>query len=132
MRRSVNRLLCLAALFLFPLATRAASAQQTVPEKERLLWQKLEATIREADRHLDGVIGVAILDLSTGHTLLLSADEVFPAASSIKIAVLAEFYRQVQQGKLKLTDTYILQSADLVGGSGIFSALTPGVTRLSL
>ena len=128
----MNRLLFLAALFLFPLATSAASAQQTIPEKERLLWQKLEATIREADRHLDGVLGVAILDLSTGHSLLLNADEVFPAASSIKIAVLAEFYRQIQQGKLKPTDIYILQSSDLVGGSGIFGVLTPGVTRLTL
>ena len=84
------------------------------------------------DRKLDGVLGVAILDLSTGHKLLLNADEVLPTASSIKIAILAELYRQAQQGKLKLTDLYTLQSSDLVGGSGIANALTPGVTRLTL
>ena len=108
-------------------------AQDSVPkEKEEVLWQKLEATITDVDHHLDGVMGVAILDLSTGKKYLLHADEVMPTASSIKIAILAEFYRQAQQGKLKLNEVYTLQQADVVGGSGIAGAFTPGVTRLTL
>lgn len=107
-------------------------AQQTAQEKEQALWQKLEATIQEVDRNLDGVLAVAILDLSTGQKYLLHADEVLPTASSIKIAILAEFYHQVQQGKLKFSDLYTLQQADIVGGSGIAGALTPGTTRLTL
>ena len=114
------------------LACETALAQQAVPAKELLLWQKLETTIRAEDQRLDGVLGVAIRDLSNQHTLLLNADELFPTASTIKIAVLAEFCRQVQQGKLKFTDLYTLDPSDLVGGSGITSALTPGVTRLTL
>lgn len=121
------------ALALFAaLAAKTAAAQQPPPQKEHLLWQKLEATVHEEDRKLDGVLGVAILDLSTGRTLLLNADEVLPTASSIKIAILAELYHQAQQDKLKLTELYTLQSSDLVGGSGIANALTPGVTRLTL
>ncbi|HWY42321.1 MAG TPA: serine hydrolase [Candidatus Sulfotelmatobacter sp.] len=77
-------------------------------------------------------MGVVILDLTTGNTITLNADEVFPTASSIKIAILAELYHQVQQGKLSLSDAYVLQSTDLVGGSGIAGSLTPGVTRLTL
>jgi beta-lactamase class A len=107
-------------------------AQQPSQEKEKVLWQKLEATVSEVDCNLDGVLAVAILDLSTGQEYLLRADEVLPTASSIKIAILAELYRQAQQGKLKLSDLYTLQTADLVGGSGITSVLTPGVTRLTL
>ncbi len=107
-------------------------AQQNPQEKEQILWQKLAATVNEVDRNLDGVLAVAILDLSTGQKYLLRADEVMPTASSIKIAILAELYRQAQQGKLKLADFYTLQSADLVGGSGITSVLTPGATRLTL
>ena len=107
--------------------------QEKAPqEKEQVLWQKLEATIGEVDHHLDGVLAVAILDLTTGQKYLLHADEVLPTASSIKIAILAELYRQAQQGKLKLGDLYTLQSSDLVGGSGIAEALTPGVTRLTI
>ena len=113
-------------------ASAPVRAHQAGQEKEEILWQKLEATIQDADRHLDGVIGVAILDLSTGQNYLLHADEVMPTASSIKIAILAELYRQAQQGKVKLTDFYTLEQADLVGGSGISSVLTPGMTRLTL
>jgi beta-lactamase class A len=113
-------------------AAQTASAQQPPPQMELLLWQNLDAHIQNEDHNLDGVIGAAILDLTTRHTLLLNADEVFPTASTIKIAILAEFYHQAQQGKLKLNDTYTLQQSDLVGGSGIANALTPGVTRLTL
>jgi beta-lactamase class A len=117
-----------------PNATRAqqASPEKTSQEKEQVLWQKLEATISDADHHLDGVLGVAILDLSTGQKYLFHADEVLPTASSIKIAILAELYHQAQQGKIKLGDLYTLQSGDLVAGSGIANALTPGVTRLTI
>src|SRR5258707_13637551 len=55
-----------------------------------------------------------------------------PQASSIKIAVLADFYLQAQQGKLKLTDEYVVRKEDLVDGSDIMLGLTPGVTRLTL
>jgi beta-lactamase class A len=107
-----------------------ASAQ--TPAKQDLLWQKLESTVNDVDRNLDGVLGVAILDLSSGKKLLVHADDVFPQASSIKIAVLAELYRQAQDGKLKLTDLYTVQASDLVADSDIMNGLTPGVTRITL
>lgn len=114
----------------------ATASAQTVPDtaaaKQQLLWQKLESTINDVDRNLDGVLGVAILDLSSGKQFRLHADEVFPQASSIKIAVLAELYRQAQTGKLKLTDLYTVQASDLVPDSDIMGGLTPGVTRITL
>jgi beta-lactamase class A len=111
---------------------RTACAQQSSPEKEQILWQKLAATVGEVDGKLDGVLAVAILDLTTGQKYLLHPDEVMPTASSIKIAILAELYRQAQQGKVKFTDFYTLQQTDMVGGSGITSVLTPGMTKLTL
>jgi beta-lactamase class A len=115
-----------------PSCAQQVPQEKTSQEKEQILWQKLKATISGVDRNLDGVLGVAILDLTTGQKYLLHADEVLPTASSIKIAILAELYRQAQQGKIKLGDLYTLQSADLVAGSGIAGALTPGVTRLTI
>jgi beta-lactamase class A len=126
----MKRTILLAALLVA--STETASAQQPPPAKELLLWQKLESSIHSEDQHTDGVLGIAIEDLSNGHMLLSNADETFPTASTIKIAILAELYRQAQQGKLKLTDSYTLQQSDLVGGSGISSALTPGTTKLTL
>ncbi len=112
----------------------AASAQTPAPpsEKQQVLWTKLEKSILDVDRSLDGVMGVAIVDLTDGHKYLLHANDVFPQASSIKICVLAELYRQAQQGKLKLTDLYTVNAADLVQDSDIMNGLTPGVTRITL
>ncbi len=118
----------------------AVSAAQTTPsqpaapsaEKRQVLWQKLESAIRDVDQHLDGVAGIAIEDLTTGDHFFLHENEVFAQASSIKIAVLSELYRQAQQGKLKLTDLYTVQASDLVPDSDIMGGLTPGVTRITL
>jgi beta-lactamase class A len=107
-------------------------AQNAVSQKQELLWRNLEASIAAVDQGLDGVMGVAIEDLSSGRTYFLHADEVYPQASSIKITVLAELYRQAQLGKLKLTDLYTVATPDLVPDSDIMNGLTPGTTRVTL
>ncbi len=124
----MKRILCCALLL------TASYAQTPAPSagKQKALWQKLEAQIQDVDQHLDGVMGVAIEDLTTGDHFFLREDEVFAQASSIKITVLANLYLQAQQGKLKLTDLYTVQSSDLVPDSDIMNGLTPGVTRLTL
>jgi beta-lactamase class A len=129
LRRLVCLPLFLAAAFC---QTPTKPAATPVSRKPSVLWQKLESTIHDLDERLDGVMGVAIEDLSTGKQSFLREDEVFAQASSIKIAVLAELYRQAQQGKLKLADLYTVQSSDLVGDSDIMGGLTPGVTRVTL
>jgi beta-lactamase class A len=110
----------------------AQTSSDAATVKQQILWQKLEALIAEVDHNLDGVMGVAIEDLTSGQKYQLRENEVFPQASSIKIAVLAELYRQAQQGKLKLTDLYVVKSADLVEDSPIMNGLTPGVTQITL
>jgi beta-lactamase class A len=116
------------------LLVSACVAQSAAPSagKQQILWQKLESQIQEIDQHLDGVMGIAIEDLTTGDHFFLHESEVFAQASSIKITVLANLYLQAEQGKLKLTDLYTVQSADLVPDSDIMSGLTPGVTRVTL
>ena len=120
-------------ILIYSLLTIAA-LPQTSPgsDKQQVLWQKLERSIVAVDGNLDGVMGVAIEDLTTGRKYLLRENEVFPQASCIKIAVLAELYRQAQQGKLKLTDVYRVNASDLVADSRILNGLTPGVTQLTL
>jgi beta-lactamase class A len=122
-------------LLLAPSAAQTASgpsASTASTEKQKVLWQKLDSTIHDVDQHLDGVMGVAIEDLKTGDQFFLQENEVFAQASSIKITVLADLYLQAQQGKLKLTDLYTVQSSDLVADSDIMGGLTPGVTRITL
>jgi beta-lactamase class A len=102
-----------------------------------LLWKKLETRVEEIAARLDGVMGVAILDLTDGRILLRNAERVFPAASSIKIAILLEMYRQDQEaragakGKARLDDLYTFDPKDLVEDSRIMAGLTAGVTRVT-
>ena len=102
-----------------------------------LLWKKLENRVAEIAERSDGVMGVAIVDLTDGRTILRNADRVFPAASSIKIAIQLELYRQEQEsrtgakGKAKLDDIYTFDPKDLVEDSQIMAGLTAGVTRVT-
>ena len=135
LKASGTQWLRVAFLILIALQANSALAQTSVSapsEKQEVLWTKLEKSILDVDRNLDGVMGVAIIDLTDGHKYLLHAGDVFPQASSIKICVLAELYRQAQQGKLKLTDLYTVNAADLVQDSDIMGGLTPGVTKITL
>src|SRR5207249_6608926 len=102
-----------------------------------LLWKKLDARVEQIGARLDGVMGVAILDLTDGRVLLRNADRVFPDASSIKLAILLELYRQDQearagaQGKARLDDIYTFDPKDLVEDSRIMAGLNAGATRVT-
>jgi beta-lactamase class A len=122
----------LVGMVIFCSVAFAQNAANTATAKQQVLWQKLEFRITEVDRNLDGVMGVAIEDLTSAQTFLLRGNDVFPQASSIKTALLAELYHQAQTGKLKLTDPYTVQASDLVPDSSIMGGLTPGVTRVTL
>lgn len=135
-----------ATIFLFLLSLSCARAQTNAPnccpqtptkEKQQALWKKLQDRIADVDRDLDGVMGVAVRDLSSGETFLLHGDDIFPQASSIKIAVLAELYDQEQRARrgetnvARLSDLYTVRSEDLVPDSFIMGGLTPGVSRIT-
>jgi beta-lactamase class A len=128
--------------FVITLALSSAAFGQQKPEALRdtgsdLLWKKLETRVEEIANRLDGVMGVAILDLTDGRILLRNADRVFPTASSIKIVILLELYRQDQEaragakGKAKLDDIYAFDPKDLVEDSQIMAGLTAGMTRVT-
>lgn len=117
------------------MAAHAATAP--LSDKQQVLWDRLKVAVVDVEQRLDGVLGVAILDLTSGQQLLIHPDEVFPQASSIKIAVLAELYHQAEQAahgvkdRATLKDRYVVRAADLVPDSSILGGLTPGVTSLT-
>ena len=103
-----------------------------------LLWKKVESRIDDIAMRFDGVMGIAIVDLTDGQPALLrNAEHVFPAASSIKLAILLELYHQDEQaragarGKATLDDLYTFDPKDLVEDSRVMGGLTPGATRVT-
>jgi beta-lactamase class A len=68
---------------------------------------------------MEGVLGVAIIDLKTGQRFSHHGKVLFPQASAIKIPILIEMFRLREEGKLRFEDTVTLQPSELVGGSGV-------------
>jgi beta-lactamase class A len=133
----LEMLMRLAVLVCLLWSAAVHAADSPVNAKQQALWDHLRLAVAEAEQRLDGVLGVAILDLTSGQQLLIRPDEIFPQASSIKIAVLAELYHQAQQsahgvsGKATLNDRYVVRAADIVADSSILGGLTPGVSSLT-
>ena len=103
-----------------------------------LLWKKTESRIEEMAMRFNGVMGIAIVDLTDGRPVLLrNAEHVFPAASSIKLAILLELYHQDEQaragarGKATLDDFYTFDPKDLVEDSQVMAGLSAGMTKLT-
>jgi beta-lactamase class A len=87
------------------LAVAGPAPGTELPAKEADLLAKLRARVQAVDARLDGLLGVYVRDLTTGATIELRPDEVFPTASSIKLAVLYELYRQAEEGRIDLVES---------------------------
>ena len=110
--------LAYAAVCGFVPGTKAAD----LPAKPAELIRKLRAQVQAVDARLDGVLGVYVEDLTGASVIELRADEVFPTASSIKLAVLYELYRQADEGRLDLTEV-TRPPLPRVAGGGVLQGL---------
>lgn len=70
-----------------------------------------------------GVIGYSLLDLSTGWSAGFQSDILFPAASTIKIAILLGLATRVRRGEEKWERRVPVPVEGRVDGSGILSLL---------
>jgi beta-lactamase class A len=97
---------------------------QQLPEPPARPDSVLQSTLERLVRGFGGEVGVHVLNLSSGATAAIAADEVFPTASMIKVPLLLALYDQVERGLLELdhdvsypdTLTYAFgASSDVVG-----------------
>jgi beta-lactamase class A len=96
--------------------------------KEDALLAKLRARVEAVDAGLDGVLGLSLRDMKTGVTLMeLRPAEPFPTASSIKLAVLYEVFRQAEEGRIDLS-ALTTPPRPRVGGGGVLQELGDRVT----
>ncbi|BDG60212.1 serine hydrolase [Caldinitratiruptor microaerophilus] len=83
--------------------------------------------IRALAERFSGTLGVWAQSLDTGETVEWNAEETFPAASTIKLPILYEVYKQAGEGRLDLAERLVLRAEDIVPGSGVLKDLTPGL-----
>jgi beta-lactamase class A len=124
---SIRIVLSLLSLALLTSLVRAQNDDNRV-----LLHRKITAEIEKIANAHDGVMGVAIKDLTTGDEILINDQLIFPTGSSIKIPVLIELHKQAADGKYKLTDQRWVERQDKVGGSGVIVNFGDHTSQLSL
>ena len=80
------------------------------------LRQRIEARIAQVP---GAVVGVSLRDLGTGESLDINADSSFHAASTMKVPVMIELFRQADRGWISLDQPILLvnQFGSLVDGS---------------
>jgi beta-lactamase class A len=106
------------------------AAQGPAPPLAGELQAKFERRIHDIAAHVDGVVGYLIVDQSSGGRVAHLERETFPTASTIKLAIVYELFKQVEEGKLRLEETMTLERAKAVGGSGVLVEL--GTPTLSI
>lgn len=122
-------------LFTITLLLTGATARAQIPssnERAADLHVKLQRQLEKTVAEFDGVMGLAVKDLISGESFTVNADMVFPQASSIKIPVLLEVFRQAQAGTLKLDERVEVKRATMAAGSGVLLRFSDGGSAISL
>ena len=94
------------------------------------LKAKFEKRVQEIASRLDGVAGYLFVDLTSGERIADLERETFPTASTIKIAIVYELFKQAAEGRIKLDETMVLDRKKAVGGTGVLVEM--GTPTLSI
>lgn len=117
----------LATVFLLLASPRAGAGQPLQAELRAQFERRLDAVVAS----VDGVVGYAVIDLASGERVAARlADQAFPTASTIKVAILYELLEQGEEGRLALDEPRPIDPAAVVGGSGVLQHLRAPVFSL--
>jgi len=103
-------------------ATFEATADGTPGTAPFLSRNRPEIERRVRAHH--GVVGLTVLDPTTGERFEIKGNEQFPSASVVKVAVLVDVFERVKDGSLKLLDPLSVLNIDRTHGSGVLQYLT--------
>ena len=85
------------------------------------------SAIQDFTAHTEGIIGVAAKHLETDKRVSHNADTIFFTASTLKVPLLVELYRQVDAGIIDVHQRIDLTDALRVPGSGVLKELAAGL-----
>ncbi|HUS60050.1 MAG TPA: serine hydrolase [Nevskiaceae bacterium] len=82
--------------------------------------------IENLTKNLRGVYGVYVYRLNDGHEYGVYQEEIFPAASLMKLPVMLALYQETEEGNLTLETQYTLKEVDKRGGAGTLQGKKAG------
>jgi len=124
--------LALAVLSVAAPARPHAQATSAATPPRAQLSAKLRTTLDRLAAEAAGVVGISVVDLSTGERWGVNETLVFAQGSAIKIPLLIELFRRADAGELALTDRKTLTAADRTGGSSLLQYFSDGGSAFSL
>jgi len=101
----------------------AATSGEAAAAGRVALRERFAASLREIAAGVDGVVGYLVVDLASGERFAAHERVPFPTASTIKIAILYELYRQADEGRLALDTARPLPAVARAAGSGVLGDL---------
>lgn len=85
---------------------------------DRKSADKAVSEFKDQTYKLTGTYGLYVVRLESGYSYGVYQDEVFQAASLIKLPIMVGMYMEAEKGNLDLDAKYTLKNSDKVGGSG--------------
>ncbi len=114
----------ISVFFLTLVTVSAAAGQAPIAQRHTdVLQHRLEGIAAS----YPGKVGIFVRNIETGEETGLNADDQFPMASTYKVAIMTQVFREVEAGHLSLTDRVTLTEKDRALGSGLFSYMSPGL-----
>lgn len=111
------------------LASASGAQPQAATPATPPIRQQLDDRLERIAAGIDGVAGYTVIDLTNGDRLERLPAQAFPTASSIKLAILYELFKQADEGRVKLDATIPWDRTRAVGGSGVlFELSNPALT----
>jgi beta-lactamase class A len=93
---------------------------------------KFQRTLDDLAAAAPGVVGIGVIDLTSGRRFDVNGTVVFPQGSAIKIPLLLELFRRADAKELALTDRVTLTARDRTGGSSMLQYFSDGGSAFSL
>jgi beta-lactamase class A len=118
-RLRTSALFLLVNLLLFPTARGQVSAPQTATV--------LRERLTKIATSFPGKVGIFVRNIETGEEAGVSPDEQFPMASTYKVAIMVQVFREAEAGHLSLAERVPLSEADRRLGSGLLPYVTSGL-----
>ena len=128
--RTAALLASLAVVCEAPALAQTRTVASPLDGKAAELHARVEREMARAADAVDGIVGYAVVDLTSGERFERQADQPFPTASTIKLAILYELVRQAADGRVALDVARAIDPAHRVAGSGLLFQLSAPVLSL--
>ncbi len=96
-------------------------------QRDNQEWPTVRAAIAGAGADSGIRVGVSVRDLRNGSIFRHADDQIFSAASTIKLVILVALAQAVDDGRLRLDQRSPVHPAQKVGGSGVLNWLETGL-----